>query len=342
MTGAAGDQTPGYQTSEQSTPAADQSTGYPTTGYQTTDYQSVPTTAPTEATVELTTQPLTTPASPEPAPVVAPSSTAVPIYGADSSGYHEDLIVHSQRNCLLIDPGSMSRLQNEVAVSRQLQPGLYTIKLKSGAFDYRIDSGHSGEPIVLLWIYGGRVVNQRTGNEVGATWSSLNGYGDTLTLRVVEPAMLCGFYFDTYLDDNEGEVVISVEGAGHSEELTIHSKYNCYFIDPDTMRRLEQEISVSRVLQPGSYFIRIKSGSFSYQHSNRQGEPIVLLWIYGGRVMNQQTGVEVAATWSSLNGYSDLLRLEVREPATICAFFFDSYIEDNQGEIVLSVTRIRQ
>ena len=160
-------------------------------------------------------------------------------------------------------------------------------------------------------------------------------------LRVVEPATLCGFFFDTYLDDNEGAVVVAVEGPGYSEELTVHSKHNCYFIDPDTMRQLEQETSVSQVLSSGTHIIRIKSGAFGYRSEfGRPGEPIVLLWIYGGKVVNRKTGVEVAATWVSLNGYSDMLTLEVREPATLCAFFFDTYLEDNAGEITLSFTRV--
>jgi hypothetical protein len=252
-----------------------------------------------------------------------------------------DVIVHSQRNCLRISPASMSRLQTEISVSRLLQPGLYSIKLKSGAFDYQIDSGYKGEPLVLLWIYGGKVVNQKTGVEVGATWSSLNGYGDTLMLRVIEPATLCGFFFDTYLDDNEGAVIVAVESTNYSEELTVHSKHNCYFIDPETMRQLEQETSVSLSLSSGTHIIRIKSGAFGYRTEfGHQGEPIVLLWIYGGKVVNRKTGVEVAATWISLNGYSDMLTLEVREPATVCAFFFDTYLEDNTGEITLSLTRV--
>jgi hypothetical protein len=255
--------------------------------------------------------------------------------------YQEELIVHSQRNCLYIAPESMSKLQHETAVSRLLQPGTYTIKLKSGSFDYQIQSGHVGEPLVLLWIYGGRVVNQQTDVEVNATWSSLNGYGDTLILRVIEPASLCGFFFDTYLEDNEGEVVVSVEKTGYSEEMTVHSQRNCYFIDPETMRRLEQEIAVAKTLQPGNYAIRIKSGMFGYRtNSGQEGEPIVLFWIYGGKVINQKTGVEVSATWSSLNGYSDMLRLEVREPVTLCAFFFDTYLEDNLGEVTLSLSRV--
>ena len=135
--------------------------------------------------------------------------------------------------------------------------------------------------------------------------------------------------------------MVSVEGPGYRDEISVDSKHNCYFIDPETMRRLEQETSVSRTLSSGTYVIRIKSGAFGYRsQTGHQGEPIVLLWIYGGKVVNRKTGIEVAATWISLNGYSDMLTLEVREPATICAFFFDTYLEDNAGEIMLSLTRV--
>jgi hypothetical protein len=330
--------TAGYETTTE--PATEYQAEYQT-DYQT-EYQASPesfTQEPfSEVLPDLSIQDLDPDLNLEEQPAAAPIaySTTAP---APFTGSQEELIVHSQRNCLYIDPTSMNRLQQEVSVSRLLQPGLYTIKLKSGTFDYQIESGHVGEPLVLLWIYGGKVVNQKVGVEVGATWSSLNGYGDLLILRVIEPATLCGFFFDTYLEDNEGEVVVSVEGAGYSEDLTVHSKHNCYFIDPETMRQLEQEVGVSRKLESGNYTISINSGSFNYRNSGNQGEPIVLLWIYGGKVVNRQTGVEVAATWSSLNGYSDMLHLNVREPATICAFFFDTYLEDNQGEISLAITK---
>lgn len=253
---------------------------------------------------------------------------------------YAEAIVHSQRNCLYIEPAAMERLQQEISVSRRLQPGTYTITLKNGTFDYQLESGHQGEPLVLLWIYGGKAVNQATGVEVGATWSSLNGYGDSLTLEVRESANLCGFFFDTYLEDNEGAVTVGIEGAGYSEEIVVDSRQNCYFIEPETMRQLEQQISVSRTLEVGTYAIKIKNGTFSYRSQlGRPGEPLVMFWIYGGAVVNQKTGVEVGATWSSLNGYNDVLLLEVRQPATICAFFFDTYLDDNQGEVTLSFTR---
>lgn len=121
-----------------------------------------------------------------------------------------DLRVHSKRNCFFLDADILRRLQQETAVSTRLETGINVVKIRSGAFNYRSDSGHQGEPIVLLWIYGGKVINKKTGVPVGATWSSLNGYDDTLTLEVLEPATLCAFFFDTYLDDNDGELLLSI------------------------------------------------------------------------------------------------------------------------------------
>jgi hypothetical protein len=65
-----------------------------------------------------------------------------------------------------------------------------------------------------------------------------------------------------------------------------------------------------------------------------------MLWIYGGKVVNQKTNVPAASTWSTLNGLDDTLTLEVLEPATLCAFFFDTYSADNQGAVELSIVRI--
>lgn len=121
-----------------------------------------------------------------------------------------DLKVHSQRNCFFLNEELLRKIQQETAVSTPLETGTNVIKIRDGAFNYRANSGHAGEPIVLLWIYGGKVVNQKTGVPVGATWSTLNGYDDTLTLDVIEPATLCAFFFDTFLEDNDGEILLSI------------------------------------------------------------------------------------------------------------------------------------
>ncbi|MFM7423745.1 MAG: hypothetical protein ACKO7W_01875 [Elainella sp.] len=124
-------------------------------------------------------------------------------------------------------------------------------------------------------------------------------------------------------------------------ELKVHNRYNCYALGESTMNYLQNEVAVSVKLEPGTNLIQISSGSFSYRTDDGEaGEPLVMLWIYGGKVINRKTGVPVNATWSSLNGYDDVLTLEVLEPATLCAFFFDTYIDDNEGEVQLSIARL--
>jgi len=294
---------------------------------------SCPTTAvPLTSNVTSTTQPT----EPAPQPVVDQPNYAGSIDLKRS--YQEDLVVNSRRNCFYIEPESMRRLQEETSAHKLLQPGTHTIALKSGTFDYRLDSGHQGEPLVLLWLYGGKVKNHKTGVAVSSTWSSLNGYGDTLTIDVLEPTTLCAFFFDTHLEDNEGEVIVTVKAPNYTDDWVVHSQKHCYYIDPASMKRLEEETGASKQLQKGNYEIRIKDGTFGYHtYAGSQAEPIVLLWIYGGKVKNHSTGVEVGATWVSLNGYNDILKLDVMEPATICAFFFDTYLEDNEGEVILSL-----
>jgi len=123
--------------------------------------------------------------------------------------------------------------------------------------------------------------------------------------------------------------------------LNVHSKNSCYRFSPEQMNRLQQDVAVSLALEPGLNIVKIKSGTFDYQHSSgHPGEPLVMLWIYGGKVINQQTGIVVGATWSSLNGYDDSLVLDVKEKATLCAFFFDTHLGDNDGEVQLSIARI--
>lgn len=121
-----------------------------------------------------------------------------------------EMKVHSKHNAFVLNAAEMTRLQDQIAVSVRLELGTTVIKIREGGFNYRSASGHQGEPLVMLWIYGGKVVNQKTGVPAVATWSTLNGYDDTLTLEVLEPATLCAFFFDTFLEDNDGAVKLSI------------------------------------------------------------------------------------------------------------------------------------
>lgn len=123
-------------------------------------------------------------------------------------------------------------------------------------------------------------------------------------------------------------------------DLKVDSQHNCYRLSPEQMQAIQDQ-GVSVTLETGTNIVKIRDGAFVYgADAEMTAEPYVLLWIYGGKVINQKTNVEVMATWASLNGYDDALVLEVLEPATLCAFFFDTYAADNEGELTLSVVRI--
>lgn len=123
-------------------------------------------------------------------------------------------------------------------------------------------------------------------------------------------------------------------------DITVHSRDNCYQFTPTQMQTIESQ-SASVQLEAGTNIIKIQNGTFnSHAVPGSKGEPVVLLWIYGGQFVNQKAGVEVEASWSTLNGYDDALVLDVKTPTTLCAFFFDTNLEDNEGEVQLSIVRI--
>jgi hypothetical protein len=124
--------------------------------------------------------------------------------------------------------------------------------------------------------------------------------------------------------------------------LTIDSKENCYVLDEGQLKAVQSGAN-SITLDPGTYLVRINQGAFSYWKDNTQQlftpEPWVLLWIYGGKFTNKNTGVEVGATWVSLNGYDDVLVLDVAETTTIAGLFLDTYAKDNAGQVTLSILK---
>jgi hypothetical protein len=122
-------------------------------------------------------------------------------------------------------------------------------------------------------------------------------------------------------------------------DLKVHSQHNCYRLSPEQMQAI-QDTGVSVKLESGTNIVTLREGSFGYIENHPTSEPVVLLWIYGGKFINKKTNVEVRATWASLNGFDDALVLDVVEPATLCAFFFDTHVVDNTGELTLSVVRI--
>ncbi len=138
-------------------------------------------------------------------------SAATPAATAPSNqGTVQTVKVHSRNNAVMFDEAQLHHIEHDVASTHQLDPAVYTLRLRDGVFNYDGDDAHPGEAFVLLWIHGGTVINQKTGIPVSSTWTTLNGYDDTLILDVREPATLCAFFLDTYPDDNTGEVTLSV------------------------------------------------------------------------------------------------------------------------------------
>jgi ABC-type phosphate transport system substrate-binding protein len=123
------------------------------------------------------------------------------------------------------------------------------------------------------------------------------------------------------------------------QDLTVHSRHHCFLLTAEQMTGLK-ETAVSHKLEPGIHILQIKSGTFGYGAADSCREPVVLLRIDGGKVINKKTNIPVESTWSSLNGYDETLTLEVLETSTLCAFFFDTNPDDNYGEIILSVIQL--
>lgn len=287
--------------------------------------------APVPASVTSVDDPLEgvdTGAQPEPVGAIAPASSE-----------RQSLTIQSQRDCYALDSAQMDRLQ-DLATTLRLAPGSHTVRIASGTFSYWTDNRlFDPEPWVILWIYGGRFLNLKTQVEVGATWSTLNGYDDRLTLEVQEAATLCALFLDTYIDDNSGQIVLSVSDT---ETLTVDSRENCYLLDEAALNAVQTHAN-STQLAPGTYVFQIEKGVFCYwsEEPKFAAEPWVMLWIYGGAVVNERTQVKVGATWASLNGYEDTVTLTVLETTTVSGLFFDTYKDDNSGEITLSITQKR-
>jgi hypothetical protein len=137
--------------------------------------------------------------------------------------------------------------------------------------------------------------------------------------------------------------VSTVETTGGSNPrqiLTANSQAHCYELDERQLLNLESR-SNCYLLDKGIYSIKIAKGYFCYGNSASfcQGEPVVLIWVFGGSFINRKTKVAVGQTWSSLNGYNDSLDLQVLQPTRLCGLFFDNHAQDNQGQVVLSIIK---
>ncbi|HEY9874224.1 MAG TPA: hypothetical protein V6D12_12350 [Candidatus Obscuribacterales bacterium] len=254
------------------------------------------------------------------------------------------LTIDTKDNCYVIDENQMNHLQQNVARSFILEKGRVFIGINEGRYSYA-QSKTEGEPLVILWIYGvdgSTFINRNTGHETGATWTTLNGYRDRLELDIKEQAVLCALFFDVNNRNNKGEINLIVNSEAIVRAGTVNSKNNCYVLDEKALSELKQPGSNFIELEPGNYKLKIRESNATYWSSEQkfQLEPWALLWIKDGKFVSNLTGLEVEETWCSLNGLQDEFILEVKEKTTILGFFFDTYKEDNKGQVVLEINTV--
>ncbi|MEA5507320.1 hypothetical protein VB735_30345 [Halotia wernerae UHCC 0503] len=257
------------------------------------------------------------------------------------------LTIDTKNNCYVIDADQMNNLQQSVAASFTFDQGTFDIKINDGRYSYA-KSETEGEPFVLLWIYGvngSTFINKNTGFEVGATWTTLNGYNDSLKLEVKEKVVLNALFFDVNNTNNSGLINLSITSNKpffNPQILTIDSKRNCYVLDENYLSNLKQPGVNFVELNPGNYRLKIREGNANYWSDNQKFniEPWALILVKGGKVITKLTGIEVAQTWASLNGLKDEVVLEVKEKTTLTGLFFDTYNEDNEGQIILAIEPI--
>ncbi len=192
----------------------------------------------------------------------------------------------------------------------------------------------------------GQLIRIDTTSGQGTLVATTDPVGRWAGISIYEPATAVTTEITPLVNSEEkSEKTKSQEIRAIKEEdmsiLTIDTKNNCYVIDTNQMNNLQQNVATSFTFEKGTFDIKINGGRYSYSQSKTEGEPFVLLWIYGvdgSKFINKNTGFEVGATWTTLNGYNDSLKLEVKKRAVLCALFFDVNNNDNKGSIELLIT----
>ncbi|MDY7023562.1 MAG: hypothetical protein SWJ54_19795 [Cyanobacteriota bacterium] len=264
----------------------------------------------------------------------------------------KDLIIDSKDSCYVIDQGQMENdLQAKTAKSITLEQGTYSVKIEKGWYSYSSGSD-KGEPLVVLWIYGhdnAPFKNHNTGSEAGTTWTILNGFNDVLTLGIKsnQKATVCALFLDVDARQSHGgevEVSFTQVTSQIQRRLNVKSQNNCWKLNQGQLNNIKRYDQNFIELKPGDYKIKVKQANISYweqQDEKFKLEPWAILWINGGKFITkypaQDDKYAVSESWCSLNGYNEELNLKVLEKTTLFGLFFDTYKEDNHGQVILEI-----
>ena len=258
------------------------------------------------------------------------------------------LTIDTKANCYVIDPNGMNSLQENVASKATLEQGNYEIKITSE--DYNSNNAEEEKPAVLLWVYGtdgSTFINRKTGVETGATWSTLNGRYQTLELEVKQQAVVCALFFRVGNEEISGAIDLTITSDSpdfQPQQLTVDSKNNCYNLDGQYLSGLKQWDNNFVELEPGNYRLKIQSANASYWSEEKKFdlEPWALIWIEKGSFITDFAGMEISETWCSLNGFKDEVLLKVNTKTTLSGLFFDTYKEDNEGQITVGIETLTE
>jgi len=127
--------------------------------------------------------------------------------------------------------------------------------------------------------------------------------------------------------------------AGCRHSLIIDSQQHRYPLEATQWSQLEQLASTVS-LQPGTYLICIEKGAIGCFGNNQppfEPEPWVVIWLQGGRFIHYPAQAEATASWVILNGYADVLTLDVLALTYLRALVFNTDAAASIGRLSLLI-----
>lgn len=128
------------------------------------------------------------------------------------------------------------------------------------------------------------------------------------------------------------------KGPTCHQRLMINSQDHTYPLDEENVSTLQANAK-HIPLETGYYILTLDVQTVNNAELDAISEPIIMLWLEGGRFINQKTGVEVTSTWTTLNGYNDSLALNVLESTNVYAVFFNTTAQIAGSQLTLLILK---